>query len=90
MHILSAGMHNANPDSSAGFSKLHLVSLGTTYRNALRFPKRITKRNVSAVCFSVQKGGGTALLKMSLEKPLEKILSFGEMLCYSKQSERRK
>lgn len=48
MHLLSAGMHNANSDSSAGFSQLHLVSLGTTYRNALRCPKRIRRRSVSA------------------------------------------
>lgn len=48
MHFLSAGMHNASSDSSAGFSQLHLVSLGTTQRNALRCPKRIAWRNVSA------------------------------------------
>lgn len=43
-----------------------------------------------AVCFSVQKGSEIGLLKMQLGKPLEKILSFGETVYYSKQFERGK
>lgn len=50
----------------------------------------MTRRNVSAFLRCSVEGSGIELLKMQLGKPLVKILSFGEMLYYSKQSERVK